>query len=524
MYIFRNYTVENLFADTDHFSGYGDISVIPADEDAYVWFYQVPISFDRDKQLAETLGIKEKLAMVVAQLPASKPLYVLSLENLFPVTTCDSDTALLQAIEDVNRYTYELAQSHPQIKCIRFSEFLCRYKPEEWMNWRFYFISQMILNPTLAPFFRDWLAERIRQIHTARKKCLVLDLDNTLWGGVLGEDGITGIKIGGDYPGNAFLYFQEALIGLADSGVILTVCSKNNEADVLEAWEKNPFIKLNRKYIAAYRINWNNKADNIRELAAELNIGLDSMVFVDDNPTERELVRQELPMVAVPDFPSRPLLLMQLYAELVRDYFRTYELTAEDKHKTEQYKANAERKALQQQFTDMGEYIRSLQIEMDILPADAFNILRIAQMTQKTNQFNLTTQRYTEADITAFLNRGAQVMCLSVRDKFGDNGITGAIIVEREGDSACIDSLLLSCRILGKNIEFAFVKSVLNALRAQGVKEVKAKYLPTLKNHLVEDFYEKVGFAVEKTLDGGGKEYSLSLEKDLEIEDYYKIK
>jgi FkbH-like protein len=374
----------------------------------------------------------------------------------------------------------------------------------------------------LAPAFKIWFERRIKTITTARKKCLVLDLDNTLWGGVLGEDGISGIKVGGDYPGNAFLYFQEALISLADNGVILTVCSKNNEADVLDAWAKNPFIKLNKKYISAYRINWNNKADNIRELACELNIGLDSMVFVDDNPTERELVRQQLPMVEVPEIPTKPYMLMSFFNQLVSDYFRAYELTEEDKHKTEQYKANAQRNALQHQFTDLSDYIRSLGIEVDVIEANEFNIPRIAQMTQKTNQFNLTTHRYTEADINQFVADGASIYCISVRDKFGDNGITGVIIVERNNTVANIDSLLLSCRILGKNIEVAFVKYVLNMLLADGINTVYAKYIQTAKNHHVAEFYNKIGLKQTAETDGT-KEYQLTLCEPFTIEDYYKI-
>jgi FkbH-like protein len=522
MYIFRNYTIENLFSTDDRFSGYGDISVIPADADAYLWFYQVPLTFDRVLQVAETESFKDKLQLILSQVSASTPFYILSLENLCPITQCDSDVALKNAINGFNCYARELAKVHKNVKFIDFSEFLVQSKSDDWINWRFYFISQMIVSPQLAPAFKQWLRKRINAISTARKKCLVLDLDNTLWGGVLGEDGISGIKIGGDYPGNSFLYFQEALISLVDNGIILTVCSKNNESDVLEAWEKNPFIKLNKEYISAYRINWNNKADNIRELASELNIGLDSMVFIDDNPTERELIRQQLPMVEVPDFPAKPYLLVHFFMQLVNDYFRTYELTNEDKHKTEQYKANAQRNELKQQFSDLNAYIRSLEIEIDVIKANEFNIQRIAQMTQKTNQFNLTTHRYTEADINHFLNNGSLVYCLSVRDKFGDNGITGAIIIDLDKQVANIDTLLLSCRILGKNIEFAFVKYVLNLLQKRNTTIVKARYIPTAKNMLVSDFYDKLGFVECSKLDGS-KEYQIELNEPFKLDDCFNI-
>ena len=221
-------------------------------------------------------------------------------------------------------------------------------------------------------------------------------MDNTLWGGVLGEDGAEGIKIGGDYPGKAFSMFQKSLVELCKTGVILTVCSKNNESDVRYAWDNNPYIILTDRYISAYRINWDNKADNIIELSKELNIGLDSFVFVDDNPTERELIRRTLPMIAVPEFPSQAYELPAFFRQLVDNYFQVYSITNEDKQKTEQYKANAERAKMQKQFVNISEFIRSLDIEMTVERANQFTIPRIAQMTQKTNQFNLTTKRYTK--------------------------------------------------------------------------------------------------------------------------------
>lgn len=521
MFVFRNYTVENLFPEGTLFSGYGDISYIPKNESELLWFYQVPINFDYQKLCEEIANVSEKLDLVCSMLDG-RTFYIMSLENIFPLRAVDTDFNLQTAISSFNLHAQELATSNPNIRFINFGEYLSKFPEDKWMSWRFYFISQMIISPEVASGFYDWFSKRISQVKGSRKKCLILDLDNTLWGGVLGEDGINGIKIGGDYPGNAFLYFQEGLIELSKNGVILAICSKNNTEDVLEAWEKNPFIKLKQDNISAYRINWNNKADNIREIAKELNIGLDSMVFVDDNPTERELIKQELPMIEVPDFPKKPYGLMELYQTLVADYFRVYELTDEDRAKTAQYKANAQRAASQQQFSDMASFIRSLNIEMDIIPANEFNIARIAQMTQKTNQFNLTTKRYTEGDITNFINNGDLVYCLSVRDKFGDNGITGAIIIKTEDSSASIDSLLLSCRILGKEIETAFLKSVLNILRSNGITKVNAKYIPTAKNALVSEFYDKLGFKIISK-NNEIKDYLINLETEFAIPDNYTI-
>lgn len=521
MFIFRNYTIENLFPEDVRFSGYGDISDIPADG-IYVWFYTVPVNPDPVRRLEEVRGTGDKLQLVASRIPQSSQFYILTLEDLFPTAVDDTEYALRDAIREVNDISGKLGEAYPNIRLIDFSGFLRRHKPEEWINWKFYFLSQMIVSPSLAPGFRQWWSDRMAYFGRTRKKCLVLDLDNTLWDGVLGEDGISGVRMSGDYPGNAFMYFQEGLVTLSKSGVILTVCSKNNEADVRDLWDKNPFVKLKPEFISAYRINWRNKADNIRELAEELNIGLDSMVFVDDNPSERELVRQELPMVAVPDFPKRPYGLMSFYQALVRDYFETYRLTAEDLDKTEQYRANARRASEQALFTDLTDFIRSLDIQITVTRANEFNVPRIAQMSQKTNQFNLTTRRYTEADISTFTEAGDDVYCISVKDRFGDNGITGAVIIRRSGETAGIDTFLLSCRILGKDIEKEFLKAILNRLYEEDVRRVEAIYIPTLKNSQVADFYDRMGFELQGE-EAGVRTYSFDLDKRLELSDSYTL-
>lgn len=523
MFVFRNYTIENLFMEGTEFSGYDDISSIPKDESILVWLYQVPIGFDIKSKISSVDIMKEKLRIIISRLASNQTFVICSLLDMFPVKINDSDNSLIYAIEDFNHFAQQLSAQNPNIKFIELNEYFAYYPCNEWTNWRFYFISQMIVAPSIAANFPAWFNERLKQIRGARKKCLVLDLDNTLWGGILGEDGVDGIKVGGDYPGNAFLYFQEALIGLSKTGVILAVCSKNNEKDVLNAWDNNPFIKLNASYISCYRINWENKAKNIAEIAAELNIGLDSMVFVDDNPTERELIRQQLPMVAVPEFPKKPYGLMEFYQELVEKYFKAYNLTAEDLHKTAQYKANAQRASASRQYDNLEDFIKSLGININIIPADRFNIPRIAQMTQKTNQFNLTTKRYTEADIEAFVERGDYVFCISVNDKFGDNGITGAIIICKNGNKAEVDSLLLSCRILGKGIEDAFFKSIINRLHDDGIEILEAAYVQTAKNSQVSNFYDKQGMAIMHE-DNGEKKYSMEIINKLAIPDYYNIK
>lgn len=520
-FVFRNNTVERFFEKDYAFSGYDDISNVPSDAESYVWWYQVSVKYEQDVLAAEINGYVQKLNFVLQQIDSKKMFVAFTMDILYAVPFTDDDYQLQNAVADYNKALFAIEAEHSNVKVIDITEFNRNYSKTELFDWKFYFISQMGMNPKLHKDFKAWFVKKLNSIAMKRKKCLVLDLDNTLWGGVLGEEGIEGIKIGGDYPGKAFLYWQEALLNLSKDGVILTVCSKNNEADVLEAWEKNPFILLKKEQFAAYRINWVDKATNIKDLATELNIGLDSFVFIDDNPTERELIKQMLPNVAVPDFPEQPYELPVFFQHIVEDYFKVYSVTDEDKKKTAQYKANAQRAQAQSAFTDFGAFLESLNIQITVETANEFNIQRIAQMTQKTNQFNLTTHRYTDADVRGFVENGWKIWCIGVADKFGDNGITGAFMVKPNGE---VDTFLLSCRILGKGIEIAFVKKIFILLDEVGVNELKAQYLPTAKNAQVKDFWEKVGFTCIAEKEDGAKNYTLALKAaDTEIEDYYHI-
>ena len=505
-FVFRNNTIERFFPKGYTFSGYEDISFIPEDAQRYVWFYQAPVCYDEAALAAAIRGYAEKFDYVLKHIPTSATMIALTIGHAPVPTLTDGCHEAAEAIAGYNLTLFGRCQDHPNLKVLDISEFTGKYPASELIDWKFWFISQLGIHPQLTRDFKSWWEKKMDSLAMKRRKCLVLDLDGTLWGGVLGEDGMDGIRIGGDYPGKAFHYFQEALKALASTGVILTICSKNNEADVMEALEKNPFMPLRKDDFAAWRINWNDKATGISEIAGELNIGLDSMVFVDDNPAERELIRQALPMVAVPEFPEQPYGLPALFEELVSTYFKVYSLTEEDRHKTEQYKANAARKQAQAAFDDFDKYIESLQIKLEVNEADAFNIPRIAQMTQKTNQFNLTTKRYTETDIRSMLERGCRIFALSVSDRFGDSGISGCAIVEE----AEIDTLLLSCRVLGKRIEYEFVKEVLTRLKESGIKSVTSTYIPTAKNIQTADFYDRCGFTLESEKNGT-KHYRIEL-------------
>ena len=515
-YVFRNNTIERFLPGEYIFSGYDDFMAVP-EADAYLWWYQVPIKYNREQLVAEVESFTQRLLWAVNQI-GNKPFLILTLASVYDVNISISDRRLEHAIEAFNHTALDLAVTKKNVQVIDFGEFLKQYPANERVDWKFYFLSQMIFNPRMSGDFQKWLEGKQRALALKRKKCLVLDLDNTLWGDVLGEDGINGIQIEGDYPGKAYHYWQEGIKELERNGVILAICSKNNRTDV-EALFAAREMPLSLKDFACTRINWNDKATNIREIAHELNIGLDSMVFVDDNLTERELIRQQLPMVSVPEWPSQPYELPMFYARLVEDYFSVYALTDEDKKKTEQYRQNANRAQAQAQFTDMEDFLRSLEMKLTIASATDVTIPRIAQMTQKTNQFNLTTKRYLEDDIRSLLAKGAKIWTLAVKDRFGDNGITGLMIL-RPDNGWNIDTLLMSCRVLGKGIEEAFFKSVIG--RCQGT--LVAQYIPTAKNEQVADFYERMGLRLERKNDDGVKEYSAQIETlETTIKDYYKI-
>ena len=518
-FVFRNNTIELFFPKGFSFSGYDDISVIPKEVDGYVWFYQLPLRFNEETLCEEIYSFTSKLSIVLNEIGTVKPLLLFTLDDCitFPLT---KGTAVLKAVNYYNSSLLDMEKNNSNVIVLDIREFSRLYPSESLIDWKYWCISQLGLNPRLSKQFNGWFNRKIEQVSLKRKKCIVLDIDNTLWGGILGEDGIEGVKIGGDYPGKAYQMFQEALFELSKSGVILSLCSKNNEDEVFEAFEKNPFMVLNKDCFATWRINWNDKASNIKEIAEELNVGLDSMVFIDDSPSERELIRQSLPMVAVPEFPSQPYDLIPFYKHLVEDYFRVYTLTDEDRAKTEQYKANALRAHAKDSFTNLESFIKSLDIHIKIEAANDFNIPRIAQMTQKTNQFNLTTKRYTESDIRVFLDSGWDIYCMSVSDRFGDYGITGCILIN---DSE-IDSFLLSCRILGKDIEFAFVKKILELLRDKGHNHLSATYYPTGKNAQVKEFYDRCGFIVTSIDESENKTYYIDLHTaDLSIKPYYQI-
>jgi FkbH-like protein len=326
------------------------------------------------------------------------------------------------------------------------------------------------------------------------KKAIIFDCDNTLWKGILGEDGETGIDLSPQSKfGKIFNKVQQLAVWLSRQGVLVGLCSKNNPADVDNVLENHDEMVLRKEDIVIMRVNWEDKASNLRSIAAELNIGLDSLVFVDDSSFEINLIREQLPMVhclqvpeAIHDYPGALLKMIGRYFYLTG--------SSADLEKKDQYKVQALRNELKNKFSSIDDYLASIQLEMTVAMNDTANIGRISELTQKTNQFNLTTKRYTEAQMEAFMkNEGTAVFSVSVRDKFGDSGLTAVCIVEFDG-VAIVDSFLMSCRVMGRNIEKALMDVVLREAAARGCAKVFAKYVRTPKNESIQTFYDDLGF------------------------------
>lgn len=352
-----------------------------------------------------------------------------------------------------------------------------------------------------APYSREALSEIahedfkfIRALKGKNKKCLVLDCDNTLWGGIIGEDGLAGIKLGKTYPGSAYYEFQQEVVNLYHRGVIIALCSKNNEDDVWEVFRKHPDMVLKEEHIATAQINWQDKVANLKQIAQDLNIGLDSLIFVDDSEFEVNLIREVLPEVEVIHLPTDRAI---EYRDILVScgLFDNLTISEEDKKRGAMYKAEAARKKMKIQATNMEEYFKSLEMVVEVRHANEFSIPRIAQLTQKTNQFNLTTRRYFEADIKALAeSEDSDVLYVRLQDKFGDSGIVGVCILKFKEGKAIFDSLLLSCRILGRGVEEAFLIQALNLAKKKKCHEAIGEYYATKKNAQVEYFYAKHDF------------------------------
>lgn len=349
------------------------------------------------------------------------------------------------------------------------------------------------------------------------KRCIVLDLDNTLWGGIVGEDGFDGIKLGSDPQGKAYVEFQKYLLSLNQRGILLAINSKNNPEDALKVISEHPDMVLRRENFACMKINWKDKVSNMKEISKDLNFGMENFVFFDDDPVNRELIKTNLPQVTTIDLPKDP----SQYSIILQNLklFDVLQITEEDSKRNQMYLEQQKRKEYEETITNMDNFLKQLDLQVSIKPADKFTIPRISQLTMKTNQFNLTTKRYQEEDIEKFSkDPNFFVGCARVVDKFGDNGITSVFIVDKQNSHEWIlDTFLLSCRVMGREIERAILHYIILKANEEGIEKIRARYIPTQKNKPIENLLPNCGFERD------GESWIIKPKDGFKLPDYIKL-
>lgn len=384
------------------------------------------------------------------------------------------------------------------------------YAPTQWN------IGKLTFDAKFVPLYADHVGRILGALRGKSRRCLILDLDNTVWGGLIGDDGLEGIVIGqGDATGEAYLDVQHAALALRDRGIVLAVSSKNDDHVAREPFLKHPEMLLRENHIAVFQANWNDKATNITAIASELSFSLDALVLLDDDPVERGFIREALPDVAVPELPPNPALFARTLA--AAGYFESIAFSDEDRTRAHFYRDNARRIALRSQVGDLDSYLASLRMEISFRPFDATGRSRIAQLINKSNQFNLTTRRYGEVELAA-LEGDPTCFTLQARlaDAFGDNGMISVIICRaRSASEWIIDTWLMSCRVLGRRVEQMVLREILQHARAQGVKRIIGVYLPTEKNRLVHDHYANLGFRFVEEDQSGAATWEIETNVDI---------
>jgi FkbH-like protein len=408
-----------------------------------------------------------------------------------------TDYGLQEMVFDLNHKLNNICRDENSIYVYDINGFVSKHGEENVFDFQQYFFGDVKISLSYIPILANDLLGYIKPTLGLNKKCIVLDLDNTLWGGIVGEDGFNKIKLGPQPPGNTYVEFQKYLLSLHERGIILAVNSKNNLDDAIEVINNHPNMILRENHFGCLKINWNDKVTNLKEIAQELNIGLDSIVFIDDDPVNRDFVRETLPEVLTIELPKDPSLYVSTLTEL--NDFHVIKITEEDKQRGKMYTQQRMRVESEKNSTSFEEYLKQLNIKIHIKKADEFTIPRISQLTLKTNQFNLTTKRYQEEDIKTFSQDKKKIVgCARIEDKFGDNGITSVFIVKKDNEEEwIIDTFLLSCRVIGRGVEEGILDYIINEARKNNVKRIIGNFIPTKKNKPSESFLPNFGFEKE---------------------------
>ncbi len=447
----------------------------------------VEIKLNEIKNLIDIFVKKTKSKLVVSKL---------SIPSFSPYGIFESKTeySFHNMIEDFNRKLMNYYLDSENVFTYDFEKFVTKHGEDNVFDHSQFFFGDLKVSMTYLPALGQDLMKYLIGYLGITKKCIILDLDNTLWGGIVGEDGFNGIKLGPEPPGNSFMEFQRILLSLHQRGIILAINSKNNFEDAIKVIKEHPYMILKEEHFASMRINWKDKVTNMKELVKDMNIGLDSLVFIDDDPVNREFVKSVYPEIEVINLPNDP----STYASIIKNIidFSVLKITDEDKNRGKMYLKQKMISKLEESTPDLQTFLSQLNLKILIKNVDEFTLPRVSQLTLKTNQFNLSTKRYQESDINNMIqDSNFIVSCVKVEDKFGDNGITGVFIIKKENKHEWIlDTFLMSCRIMGRDIEKGMMAHIINNAKESGIKKIKANFFPTQKNKPIEYFLTNYEF------------------------------
>lgn len=403
------------------------------------------------------------------------------------------------------------AANHANVRILPYRHMIEKLGEEAAFSLKMWYMGRILLSMEAQKRLCACILEKVEAETGTPRKVLLLDLDNTLWGGLAGEAMQDAVKLSEEHTGLAYKNFQRVILQMQRQGVLLGIVSKNNEEDAMEILSGHPHMVLLPECFAARKINWKEKHENILEIAKELNLGVDSFVFFDDNPAERALVRELLPEVAVPDFPEKAEELAPAMTEIYRKYFAKPVLTDEDREKTAQYAANARRSELKNAASNFEEYLQQLQITLGRVKPERF-LERMAQLVNKTNQFNLTTKRYTQAQLQQMLeDTEKRIYLYRSADRFGDNGVVAVVIVDMRREIPIVEEFAMSCRVMGRRLEYAIIEDVEQDIKAAGFCRLRGVYLPTQKNRPVEGLYRQLGYRLVREQPDGEAVYEIEM-------------
>ena len=483
------------------------------------YFTNIDSKIEYKKFLEEKFNQLSNLINIITKKTKSKIIimnFVIPTYSSLGIFESKIEYGVKEIILDLNKKLKEFSRNKDSCYIYDFNSFVTKFGEKNILDYKKMNYGDIQIDFNLIPYLIYEFLGYVKPILGLNKKCIVLDLDNTLWGNIVGEDGFEGIKIGPYPEGRSFIEFQKVIKSLSENGIILAINSKNNQKDAMKVINEHPYMVLRKNDFSCIKINWNDKISNMKEIAKELNIGLDSIVFFDDDPVNRELIKMSIPEINTIELPKDP----SNYAQILRSLndFNVLKITQDDTKRRIMYEQEQNRQKLESSTENLNEYLKKLNIKIKIKLDDKFSIARISQLILKTNQFNLTTKRYQEEEIKQFVDDQTIIVgCAEVEDKFGESGITNVFIIKKNSKEWVIDTFLLSCRIMGRGIEEAILGKILEIAKDKGIERIKANFILTEKNQPTKNFLKNYGFEKD------GENWIFLLKNKIKIPDYLEI-